>query len=226
MSTAKGLPVAANIPELRVNIEGLKAHSALCVFGFESQPITNEERKLRGWLLHTIASAARHYSKMRELVYLQNHASYQDGGTVFYILDVAEQLEDSVMATHRFCSALRRMKSSKTAEEFTIKKQNAISGLASVRNQFEHMHTQIVSGETGGGPVSIQLDDEGKTVRFRKLKFETRKLHDLIEGAFYVIAKSYPDFNANSAPEPQGPLKLTMTASFTPTENSSLQERK
>lgn len=206
--------LVTNIPELRINIEGLKRHSAVCIFGFEIQPLDDREKKLRAWLLHTLVSAARHYSKMRELVQLQNNASHKDGGTVFYVFDIAEQLEDSVMAAHRFCAAFRMMKSFSAATRFISANQDSIVSLTAIRNQFEHMHTQIASGESGRGPISINLSDAGKTICFRKLRLETSKFYDLIEAAFYVVAEFYPEFDTNSAPEAQGPLKLTVTASF------------
>lgn len=63
------------------------------------------------------------------------------------------------------------------------------------------MHKQIVSSETGGGPIYIVYGDAGKTVKFRKLKMKTTSLHELIEHAFQTIVKLYPTFEASSAPE-------------------------
>jgi len=100
------------------------------------------------------------------------------------------------------------------AEGFSRKFSDSIEQLSSIRNQFEHMHSQIVASQTGSGPISIVFGEEGRTVKFRKLKMEIERLHELIEGSFRVIAGLYPAFNADSPPEAGGPMKLTMTVSI------------
>jgi len=223
MNSSDGMPKAKNIPELHINVEGLKRHFFMSVFVPEPS-LSVKDRKLRGWLLHTITSAARHYSKASELVQLQDKADqHEDGGAIFYVLDVFEQLEDCIMATHRICAALKRMNSFEPAKEFTSKYYESITQLTSIRNQFEHMHSQIVASETGAGPISITFGDEGRTIIFRKLKMETTGLHELIECAFRTIAKLYPVFDANSAPEAGGPIKLTMTATIITDRNTDQQ---
>lgn len=220
MKAIDGEPKTKNIPELGINIEGLKRHSFMCIFLPESS-LSTEEIKLRAWLLHTITSAARHYSKARELVQLQNTANRpKDGGTIFYILDVSEQIEDCIMTTHRVCAALKRMNYSNPINGFSENFDESITQLTGVRNQFEHMHNQIVGGQTGKGPISIVFGSEGRVLKIRKKKMETVKLHHLIESSFQAIAKLYPSFNANSTPETGGQIKLTATATVKVIDNS------
>jgi len=119
------------------------------------------------------------------------------------------------MAMHRVCMAIKRMNAHQKVNGFTDDFSESIGQLNSIRNQFEHMHSQIVASETGHGPISMTFGDEGKFIKFRKLKMETARLHGLIEEAYRVIAGLYPAFNANSAPEAGGPVKLTMTTTIT-----------
>jgi len=214
MQSVEKMPTVNNVPELHGNIEGLKRHSFGCLLVPEPL-LSDNDRKLRAWLLHTVASASRHYSKARELVLRQEAADYsKDGGSIFHILDVSEQLEDCVMATYRVCMAIRKLNSYPKAEEFSSSFQNSIELLRSIRNQFDHMHTQITSGETGGGPLSIIFGNEGKSIKFRKLSMDTVLLHELIDEAYRMVASLYPSFNVNSAKESGGAIRLTLTTSF------------
>lgn len=209
MKSVERMPTAKNIPELNGNIEGLKRHSFACGFDPESNLSTNA-RKLRTWLLHTVASSSRHYTKARELVQLQDNADQsRDGGAVFHILDVSEQIEDCVMATFRACMAIGRLDSCESAQEFSNQFSESIQSLRSIRNQFDHMYGQVTSGETGGGPILIVFGEEGRAIRFRELSMKTASLHALIDGAYRVVAGLHPAFNANSAKEAGGPLTIT-----------------
>ncbi len=109
MRSQQTLPRTENIPALSINIEGLKRHSVLCVFVPEPE-LSADELKLRGWLLHTMLTAARHYNKFRELVSKQESVDQaRDGGAIFYLLDVSEQIEGCASALHRVCMAAKRM---------------------------------------------------------------------------------------------------------------------
>lgn len=218
MKLAEKMPAAKNIPNLSGNIEGLKRHSFVCVFVPEPS-LSQDERRIRAWLLHTIASASRHYTRARELVELQDNADQsRDGGAIFHILDVSEQIEDCVTATYRACMAIRRLDSCQEARKFSGDYKKSIEELRSIRNQFDHMHSQVTACETGGGPISIVLGDEGKSIKFRRLSMDTLSLHALIDGAYRVVASFYPGFNVNSKKEAGGPIRLTMTASITVTD--------
>lgn len=218
MSPAPKLPNAKNIPDLIGNIEGLKRHSFLCVF-LPEPSLSPDDRKLRAWLLHTVASASRHYSKARELVVLQNNSDQtRDGGAIFHILDVSEQIEDCITTTYRACMAIRRLSNLPEALLFAANYQKSLEDLRSIRNQFDHMHTQITSGEVGNGPISISFSNEGKSIQFRRLSMETADLRDLIDGAYKVVASLYPSFNVNSPKEAGGPMKLSISASITATD--------
>jgi len=226
MKSLEKMPKAENIPALNINNEGLKRHSLLSIFVPEPT-LSADDRKLRSWLLHTLTTAARHYTKARELVALQDSADQvKDGGMIFYVFDVSEHIEGCVTAMYRLCMAIKRMSSAAIpVDEFCQEFEKYFSALCSIRNQFEHMHSQIVASETGSGPISIAFGDDGRSIRFRKLKMETAHLHILVEGAYKLISGMYPTFNVDSAPEPIGHAKLTMTATVTfIDENSDLQE--
>ena len=215
MKSVEKMPTVKNIPDLVGNIEGLKRHSFTCVFVSEPA-LSPDDRKLRAWLLHTIASASRHYTRARELVELQDNADQtRDGGAVFHILDVSEHIEDCLTATYRACMAIRRLEYCHEAQEFSNSYQDAIEKLRSIRNQFDHMHSQVTAAETGSGPISMVFGDEGKSIKFRRLSMETTSLHALIDGAYRVVASFFPAFNVSSKKETGGPIKMTMTASIT-----------
>lgn len=215
MRKIEEMPKIDNIPELHGNIEGLKRHSFVCVLVPESN-LSQDDQKLRSWLLHTVTSAARHYLKARDLVHRQENADQlRDGGAVFHILDVSEEIEDCIMATSRACIAIGRLNSSPDATEFSKSYEKPMQDLRGIRNQFDHMHSQITAAETGSGPISIVFGDAGRTIRFRKLSMNTASLSALIDGAYKVVASLYPSFNASSPKELGGAFKLTMTASIT-----------
>lgn len=205
------LPSLKNIPELRGNIEGLKRYSFLTVL-IQEPAISQEERKLRTWLLHTVASAHRHYAKARELVELQENADQvRDGGALFYILDVSEQIEDCVMALFRACMAIRRLNPSEVVLKFCTDHVDSINQLHSIRNQFDHMHSQITAAETGNGPISIVFGNEGTTINFRKLSMPTLSLSVLIDDAYSVVASLFQGFDAKSSKEVGGHMKLSIS---------------
>ncbi len=206
------LPSTQNIPELSINIEGLRRFAALSVF-LPEPDLSAQERQLREWMRHTIVSAARHYREARELVAKQESADQvRDGGVIFYAFEVPGQLEGCVMSLHRLCNALRRLsKSDRRASYFCKNFEIAIAKLGKLRNQFEHMDSQIVPGQHGSGPIVIAFEDEAECFRFRSLKMPTVELHGLIEGAFSVVAALYPQFDAASKPTPDGFAKLEMT---------------
>ncbi|MGR7922788.1 hypothetical protein ACU6RQ_17100 [Zobellella denitrificans] len=218
MKSVEKMPTAKSIPELSGNIEGLKRHSFMCVFVPEPS-LSSDDRRIRAWLLHTVASASRHYARARELVELQDNVNQlRDGSTIFHILDVSEQIEDCVTATYRACMAIRRLESRREAQIFSRDYKNLIEELRSIRNQFDHMHSQVTAAETGGGPISIVFGDEGKSIKFRKLSMSTLSLHALIDGAYRVVASLYPAFDVNSTKEAGGPIRLTITTSITVTD--------
>jgi hypothetical protein len=214
MNKHEKLPKVGNIPDLYGNIEGLKRHSFACIF-IPDSALSQDERKLRSWLLHTVSSASRHYLKARDLVRRQENADQtKDGGAVFHILDVSEEIEDCVMATFRACMAINRLGFCQSATDFSNRHEKPMKELCLIRNQFEHMHRQIAASETGTGPISIVFGDEGKTIKFRRLMMQTARLSELIDGAYTVVASRYPAFNANSPKESGGPIKMSITASI------------
>jgi hypothetical protein len=224
MSKSIDLPRVENIPELAINVEGLKRHSFMTVFVPEPS-LSAEDRKLRTWLLHTVTTAARHYAKARQLIQAQNSVDQvRDGGAIFHILDVNEEIEGAVTSAYRVCMAIRRLGTLGSEVNFAENYASALENLRALRNQYEHMHEQITSNQTGRGPISMVFGYEGRKIKFRNLALETSELHALIDGAYKCVAKMYPSFNANSTPEPPGPIKLTMTASVTVIERPSTNE--
>ncbi|NIC07152.1 hypothetical protein [Billgrantia bachuensis] len=214
------LPIATNIPEIDFNIGGLRSHAILNIF-VQELGLSAEEMKFRGWLLHTVFSAARHYSSARQLVVQQNNSDQQrDGGLVLHLLDVSENLEGCVTGVYRSCMAVRRMHSkSEPCRVFVESYSGKVDSLARLRNQFEHMHGQIVSGETGDGPISIILSGQGRSLSFRRLKLDITSLYDLIHGLYQVVASMYPSFSSNVpvSNRPWEPKKLTISASMSAT---------
>lgn len=218
MRSVEKIPTAKNIPELSGNIEGLRRHSFMCVLIPELSLSPNDAR-MRTWLLHTVVSASRYYAKARELVELQDNADQlRDGGAIFYILDVSEQIEACVTATYRACMAIKRLDFCQEAKNFSCEYGELIEELRVIRNQFDHMHSQVTSAETGGGPISIVFGDEGRLIKFRKLNMKICDLCTLIDGAYRVVASLYPVFDVDSRKQARGPLKITMTASMTVTD--------
>jgi hypothetical protein len=216
-----GLPRASNIPVITANVQSLKAHSLLCIFAQEPS-VTVEQRRLRTWLLHTIASAANHYLAARDLVSRQDNADQQrDGGAILYVLDVPEQLDGCITALFRACMAIRRMQPFEAAETFVREHEGAIGTLSSIRNQFDHMHSQIVANKTGSGPILMVFDDEGSSIQFRSLRIQTAQLAELIQGAFAVVASLFPGFNTQSPSRVSGPTKLTISATCKVIERDS-----
>lgn len=206
------LPSTRNIPELSINIEGLRRFAALSSF-LPEPGLSTQERQLREWMRHTIVSAARYYREARELVEKQESADQvRDGGVIFYVFEVPGQLEGCVMSLHRLCNALGRLsKSDDRASDFCKHFGIAIANLVKLRNQFEHMASQIVPGQNGSGPIVIAFENEAECLRFRSLTMPTAELHGLIEGAFSVVAALYPQFDAASKPTSGGFTKLEMT---------------
>lgn len=175
--------------------------------------LSDQERKLRGWLLHTLVCAARYYTRARELVALQDSPSKdKSSGTIFYTLDIAEQIENCISATFRAYMAIDRL--SKTNVELSMHIENSrqsFDKLSRIRNQFEHMHSQIVSGEIGDGPMSICFYDSGRIIKFRNLSIDTLALQDLIKTIYLIVAEMYPAFDASSIPESGGPIKISVS---------------
>jgi hypothetical protein len=89
---------------------------------------------------------------------------------------------------------------------------DAIEELRGLRNQHEHMHTQIASGEIGKGPIFLSIADEGDSMRFRDVKMHFTSVHGLIEGLYRALLPLFPNFDGESAPEPKGVLTLTISA--------------
>ncbi len=83
------------------------------------------------------------------------------------------------------------------------------------RNQQEHMHQQIASGQTGSGPIMITLSNNGESMQFRNLKMPLTFVHALIEEIYSTLVKLFPKFDSKSIPLKPGILTLSITGSMT-----------
>lgn len=135
-----------------------------------------------------------------------------------------EHVEGCLAATFRACNAITRLAGSlDEASSFTQDHSSLIKKVTTVRNQFEHAHTQIVSGETGDGPILMAFDDMGASIRFRSVKLATLSIHTILVGAYRVVASMFPQFDSGSAPEVARPIVLPMTMNMTMTEQAVKQ---
>lgn len=111
--------------------------------------------------------------------------------------------------------AIKRMNDKKHIYySFIQSHEETIKKLSSIRNQFEHMHAQIVSGETGNGPILITFSDHGQCINFRKLKLDVVLLHELIKDLYQLIARMYTGFDEKSPLQHGGPIKLSISANI------------
>jgi hypothetical protein len=207
------------MPLLTANVEGLKSHSFMVnTFGLDST-LTNDERKYRVWLIHCLVKAARHYNSARNTILMQIEEAKRSPeemqqGRALPILDFAEYIEDSLSSTFRAAMCARQLVSEvPSLALFCEANSDAIGKLQKLRNQHDHMHTQIASGQVGSGPIILSLDKDGDAVRFRDCRLSFVMLHSLIQGLYEALVALYPQFDASSAPQPQGVLSISMTVS-------------
>lgn len=207
------IPERCGMPPLTCNTEGLRKHSFLLVF-IKEDHINDVQRRWRAWLLHCLVAAARHYDKARQTILMQLDAKKSlSNASVFHIMDFAEHMEDCMASVFRACMCARKVASSADSfDAFCQNHKEAIDQLQKLRNQHEHMHTQIVSGEVGKGPIFLCLADEGDAMQFRDIRMPLASLHALIEGLYKSLVPLFPKFDGRSPPEPKGVLSLSISA--------------
>jgi len=199
------------MPPLSCNTEGLRGHSHLQMFLPEPH-LDDVQRRWRAWLLHALVSAARHYNQARDTILMQLDArTLHPNSSVFYILDFSEYMENCISSVYRACMCAKSLVGAQEGfTQFYKACEGYIDQLRKLRNQHEHMYTQIVSGEVGSGPILLSLDDGGATMRFRDVKMPLNSLHTLIEGLYQALVTMFPNWDSTSAPEQKGVLQLSM----------------
>jgi hypothetical protein len=207
------------MPPLTINVEGLKGHSFLIhTFGLD-KTLTVEQRGWHVWLIHCLVKAARHYNAARNTILMQLDEAKRSSedmrqGRSLPILDFAEYMEDSVSSIFRASMCARLLVGEVASLSlFCETNKDAIDRLLKLRNQHDHMHTQIAAGQVGSGPIVLSLDEDGDTLRFRNCRFPLVMLHSLIQGLYGALVALYPQFDENSAPQPQGTFGISMSMS-------------
>lgn len=72
------------------------------------------------------------------------------------------------------------------------------AALKKMRNQQEHMHTQIAAGQTGQGPIYVTVAEDGEGMRLRDLSMSFSALHQLINATYLEISALFPNHNVRS----------------------------
>lgn len=189
-------------PPLTKNIEGLRQHSHLLVFVPEDK--SPGVLKWRAWLLHMLVKAARHYSAARQLVLLQTNPRLPNGGAIFPVWDLAFEVEDCLTSLHKALQCVQRLESQNeafaAAAAVLAEEKGAICAM---RNVQEHLFTRLPSGQTGPGPVLIQLDKSGDEIRLGRDRLSVAALHQVIEHLFDLVATQFSQFDPSAPPQPR-----------------------
>lgn len=202
------------------NIEGLLSAAAMDgMFGLSKS--TEEERKRSIWLVRCLTKAHRHYDAARNLVLDQLHpqrlANRQlpAGAAALPILDFHFEMEDCITSLYKVVELLKKLSKAEPGQQRLFSApQKALETLASMRNLQEHMHSQVMSGQTGPGPVLVTLDEDGTTLQLRRVRMPVAMLDELLDAAYQSAARLYPGFDASSPPTSGGPMVLLMTATI------------
>lgn len=202
------------------NIEGLLSAAVMdSMFGLSKAP--EEERKRNIWLVRCLTKAHRHYDAARNLVLDQLNPQrlanrrLPAGAAALPILDFHFEMEDCITSLYKVVELLKRLSKAELGQQRLFSApQKALETLASIRNLQEHMHTQVMSGQTGPGPVLVTLDEEGTTLQLRRVRLPIAMLDELLDAAYQAAARLYPSFDANSPPTSGGPMVLSMTTTI------------
>ncbi|MCC7600772.1 hypothetical protein IGS61_25000 [Janthinobacterium sp. FW305-129] len=217
------IPTHCGMPPLTGNIEGLRDH-VFMIGVFIPDQISVEERKWKSWVMHCLLKAGRHYNSARDTIIQQIEEARRSPaelsqGRALPILDFAEHMEDCMSSAFRASMCMRQLSKSVPAfDNFCKEFAEVIDRLLKLRNQYDHMHTQIASGQVGSGPIVLALDDDGNAMRFRDIRFPLIAMHGLIEGLYIAMTKLYPKFDPLSTAQALGPITISITASITVTD--------
>lgn len=206
-------------PELSCNSEGLAQHQFLLTFGGNSE-IDAIKYRWRSWLVHCIQKSVRHYNEARETAIQQQRAMLpqerqRNPSTAYFpILNFSLAMEDCITSLFKAGTCMRSLAANEPA--FSVYSEiykTHFAKLKKIRDQQEHLFTQITSGQTGVGPIKIKLNSNGE-IEFRNLRMHTQELFDLINGTFTAIASLFPHFNPNSEAVQPGVMGITLTATL------------
>lgn len=217
------IPSICGMPPLLANVEGLRHHAFLCMFLTED--ISAEKYKWRAWLVHMLVKAARHYDDARDMIEGQIRSTAADGsqGAPLPILDFSFAMEDCITSISKACQCLGALNAKVDASVgnrvLALVDERAI--LQKVRNQQEHMFSQISSGETGKGPIFLAPSKDGEHVLFRSLAMPFADVHRLIEAVYLDISMLAPNFDPASARVAPGVMTLKATATIEQVERQS-----
>ncbi|MYN40326.1 hypothetical protein GTP55_13165 [Duganella sp. FT109W] len=207
------------MPELNVNIEGLRSQSQLLGIFVVEQDVSPEKRKWRTWLVHCLVKAGRHYSEARtliqqQLVEAQRPATELAQGRQLHIFDFALAMEDCITALEKAVVCLHALSRSEPIQARVLALPQR-PRLNEFRRQQEHMHQQLASGQTGDGPIIVGVTADGSGMALRALKMSFKDLHEIITTLYLDLCVFFPHHEVNSPRKPQGVARLTMSASLT-----------
>ncbi|HSX83761.1 MAG TPA: hypothetical protein VLE50_00080 [Cellvibrio sp.] len=212
------LPTHCGMPPLLQNIEGLRLHAILLNTLIPEPEIPDTQRKWRSWLVHCLVKAARHYDQARELIIAQLKEEELAKSEVgrerpLHIINFPFEIEDCITSLAKLVLCINALENNGDIQHTNISglKREAIS-LNEFRNQQEHMHGQIASGQTGNGPIFACLTDDSDGFRFRKLEMPFSVVYQLIDAAYRDISRLFPRFNQESVPTRKGAPRFSLSA--------------
>lgn len=211
------MPTACGMPPLTMNIEGLRSH-AMLLNVFDLEPLVPVEmRKWRAWLVHCLVKTARHYDEARSLVLAQvdehkRSADLSAQGHRFPVFDFALAMEDCITSLAKAIACTSALvKNGHAAGLVLLELAEERQTLNALRNQQEHMYSQVAAGQTGRGPIVLALAQEGQYIKLRDLTMSFAALHRLVEALYRDIAAFFPAHDPKSPPEARGVLTLTVS---------------
>jgi hypothetical protein len=208
------IPTTCTLRPLTKNFEGLRTHNQLQVF--IPDDLSTDERRSRGWLVHAVHKAARHYTAARDLVLAQIRAGRgEDGSARFFIWDFSLEMEDCVATSYKAVKCADLLARRKTgpvpgALELTPEGHSVID----MRNKLEHIFVEMGGGQTGTGPIVVTLDGDGDMLRIRDRQIPVEHVTKLLEDLFDAAAAMFPGFNPLSPPEKAGVPTLSIQTSI------------
>ena len=205
------------MPPLHLNIEGLRAHALLMNIFIPEPEVSAEKRKWRSWLVHCLVKMARHYNEARSLILDQvseGQRPYAEMVKSRYlpIFDYAFAMEDCITSLEKTIACIRALsKKGEMTSAFVLALNSEQQSLNAFRRQQEHMHSQIVAGQTGDGPILVALSDNGDGMRLRGLTMGFDALYKLIDAVYRDISSLFPMHDVQSSPLQGGAPQLSVS---------------
>jgi hypothetical protein len=145
--------------------------------------------------------AAQHYNSARGLVLAQIFEGERPldelmGGRQLPILDFPYEMEDCITSLYKAVTCINQLARDEPAlRAFAESLREEKAALAGLRNQQEHMQTQIAAGQTGKGPILVLLSDDGESLEYRSLRVPARSLHTILGALYGTVANLFPNFD-------------------------------